>query len=242
MASSNTEFAYNHIRKKILDGECLPGNTLNTIDLAKEAGVSSTPVRDALRKLESDGLVVIGTRTGAVVRQISAAEYGELCQIRQALESFGAGLAAKQRSEEDLAEIKRHLDEMSQKSRQLAQAKTPLRLLPRVARVDSRFHLAIMAASRNQSLYREMIRLHLIFRVVAGRQRTTLRVLPAETSWRSRRLEIHREHEAIFLGIAERDAKAAREAMELHIQRITQDEVVALEREEKLRLENTMGI
>lgn len=241
MDLNNTEMAYSAIRRKILDGEYPPGYSLQTIDLAQETGVSRTPVRDALRMLETDGLVVIRNRAGAKVRQVSATEYRELCVMRQALEGFGAGMAAQQRSEEDLGQIKTHLDQMEKLSKQLAKAKDPLELLPDVAQVDSRFHLAITAASGVELMHRELIRLHLIFRVMAGRQRKTLKALPNETSWRSRRLEIQEEHEAIFEAIRLQDKVEARRAMEYHIEMISQIEIVALEREEKNRLEEKMG-
>jgi len=242
MAQNNTEIAYNYIRKKVLEGDYPPGYSLQTNDLAEETGVSRTPVRDALRMLETDGLVVIRNRTGAKVRQILAQEYKELCEIRQAMEGFGAGLAAARHTEGDLPQIKEHLDTMEYLSSELAEAKDPLQLLPKVARVDSRFHLAIMASSKNELMHKDLIRLHLIIRVVAGRQRRTLKALPNEASWRSRRLEIQQEHEAIYSAIISRDVSTAREAMEDHIQKISQVEVVALEQAEKAQLQDRMGV
>lgn len=242
MALNNTEIAYELIRRKILEGDYPPGHALQTADLAKESGVSRTPVRDALRMLETDGLVVIRSRSGAKVRQIPAAEYKELCEFRQALEGFGAFLAAERRSDNDLALIREHLEEMKTLSAKLTKAKDPLRHLPEMARVDGLFHLAIMAAAGNEMMHKDLIRLHLIFRVMAGRQQKTLQSLPNDTVWRSRRREIQEEHEAIFTAIKVGDPVRARQAMESHIQLISQVEVVALEREEKARLQEQLGV
>ena len=77
MKSVNTDVAYEHIRKKILNGEYLPGQALMTEVLAEEIGVSRTPVRDALRKLETDGLVSIQPHLGASVKKIQLPEFRE---------------------------------------------------------------------------------------------------------------------------------------------------------------------
>lgn len=237
MTQSNTDIAYEYIRNKILEGHYPPGYSLLTEDLAKESGVSRTPVRDALRMLETDGLVIIRSRTGAKVRQISTAEYKNLCEFRQALEGFGAGLAAAHRSTNDLAIIKEHLEKMEELSKALAKSKKPLELLPKMARFDSLFHVAIMAASKNDLMHKESIRLHLIFRVVAGRQRQSLKVPPNEIVWRNRRLELQQEHVKVYQAIADCDVDAARYNMEQHILKISQSTLSVLEREENAKLQ-----
>lgn len=242
MGMNNTEIAYEFIRRKILEGDYPPGHALQTADLAEETGVSRTPVRDALRMLETDGLVVIRSRAGAKVRQIPAVEYKQLCEFRQSLEGFGAFLAAGRRTTPDLALIGEHLDAMKNLSTKLTKAKDPLQHLPEMARVDGLFHLAIMVAAGNELMHRELIRIQLIFRVMAGRQQKTLKSLPNETAWRSRRQEIQLEHEAIFAAIEAGEPVRARQTMETHIELISQVEVVALEREEKARLQEDMGV
>ena len=94
MKSVNTDVAYNHIRKRILSGEYPPGHPLMTELLANEIKVSRTPVRDALRKLETDGLVTIQAHLGASVKKMQLKEFREMCDLRLALESHAAGLAA----------------------------------------------------------------------------------------------------------------------------------------------------
>ena len=92
MKSVNTDVAYEYIRKRILSGEYAPGKSLMTEVLAKDIKVSRTPVRDALRKLETDGLVTIRAHVGASVKRMQLKEFREMCDLRLALEGHAAGV------------------------------------------------------------------------------------------------------------------------------------------------------
>ena len=97
--------AYDYIRKAVLNGEYTPGQPLLEAELAQKTGVSRTPVRQALRQLESEGLITIRTNLGAVVKSMTMKEYREMSEVRQALESGAAGLAALHRTDADLKAI-----------------------------------------------------------------------------------------------------------------------------------------
>src|SRR3954453_21922330 len=112
MKSVNTDVAYDYIRKRILSGDFPPGHALITELLANEIKLSRTPVRDALRKLETDGLVTIEPHLGASVKKMQLKEFRELCDLRLALECHAAGLAALNRTETDLREIGFALESM----------------------------------------------------------------------------------------------------------------------------------
>src|SRR5688572_30181614 len=138
----HTESAYNFIREKILEGVLPPGQALTTLDLCKQIGVSRTPVRDALRQLEGEGLVTIQPNVGAAVKSFSAAEFRELCCIRLALESYAAGEAARIHRASDLREIELQfslLREQCEKIKARRSLSTHAKLL---ARHDICFHLA----------------------------------------------------------------------------------------------------
>lgn len=102
MKNVNSDIAYEFLKKRILSGEYLPGTALMTNALSPEIGVSRTPIRDALRQLEQDGLVTIQARAGARVKQMELREFREVCEMRLALESHAAGLAARRRTDTDL--------------------------------------------------------------------------------------------------------------------------------------------
>src|SRR5262245_27772252 len=112
MKNVNSDIAYDFLRKRILSGHYLPGTALMTNALSPEIGVSRTPIRDALRQLEQDGLVTIQARAGARVKQMELREFREVCEMRLALETHAAGLAAKRRADADLQQIRIALDEM----------------------------------------------------------------------------------------------------------------------------------
>src|SRR5919197_2197770 len=112
MKDVNSNVAYEYVRKRIVSGEFGPGRPLMTKDLAADIGISRTPVRDALRQLEADGLVIIRPRLGASVKAMDLKEYRDLCGLRLALESYAAGFAAQNRTDAELREIQFALEAM----------------------------------------------------------------------------------------------------------------------------------
>ena len=215
MKRVNTDVAYDYLRAKILSGSFPPGHCLMTAVLAPEIGVSRTPVRDALRKLEADGLVTIQARQGARVKRMALTEYRELSELRLVLESHAAAQAARLRTAADLAAIRVSLEAMRDLTRRVIAARQRAPLQRELALEDARFHLAIIAAAQNRAMQREIVRLQLINRVLAG---------PAGAAedtgddFAARRREVLAGHETIFAAIARRDVAAARSAMEAHIQ------------------------
>lgn len=216
MKRVNSDVAYAHIRQKILEGEYPPGHALMTETLSAEIGVSRTPVRDALHKLETDGLVVIQPRLGASVKKLDLPEFRELCELRLALEVQTAGLAAQRRGEEDLREIERTMEDMRRLVPMVNAAKAEQPRMGELAQADVRFHVAIMAAARNELLKREILRLHLIHGVALPGRRDLGADSRAERD-RNRTTTLA-EHEKIFAAIARGDAPAAKQAMEEHLQ------------------------
>lgn len=218
MTNVNSDIAYDYIRKKILSGEFALGQALMTMNLASEIGVSRTPVRDALRQLEADGLVVIRPRLGASVKSLDLKEYRETCGLRLALETYAAGLAASHRTEEDLHEMRYALEAMARLEAQLKAAEdAESKLIPDLVREDIRFHIAIMTAARNDLLKKEILRLHLINRVVGL---GPIRNDDDRKARNERRRDVLVSHKEIFDAIQRRDVASAKTAMEHHIQDI----------------------
>ena len=82
---------FNTLRRAILRGELVPGQRLMEIQLAEKMGVSRTPVREAIRKLELEGLVVMIPRKGAEVAHISGKNLRDVLEVRRALEELAGG-------------------------------------------------------------------------------------------------------------------------------------------------------
>src|SRR4051794_17785428 len=89
----------------VLGGELEPGAVLNQATLARRIGVSTTPLREALRRLAQQGLVELGAHRDARVAPLDAAEARDLVELRQDLDPLAAGLAAQRRTAADLAEM-----------------------------------------------------------------------------------------------------------------------------------------
>jgi len=243
MSSENTARAYRFIRQKILSGEYAPGVQLGTKPLAEKSGVSRTPVRDALRQLETEGLVVIRPRLGATVKFMSLHDFKEHCGVRQALETYAAGLAAAHRSEAELADIRHSLKAMKNLLATLKRQADREEYQTSMAREDIRFHVAIMVAAKNTLLKSEILRLHLIDRVVAGGAATIQVVRMNDRSGLEKRdVRTLKEHTDIFDAIAAKDVAAAKAAMEFHIQYIIDHSVRKMRVEESARINSEHGL
>ncbi|MDO4517623.1 MAG: GntR family transcriptional regulator, partial [Bacillota bacterium] len=99
------EMVYEELKMKILTGAIIPGMRMMEIELAEDMGVSRTPIREAIRKLEKEGLVTIEPRRGAYASQISTDDMVEILEVRQDLEGLAAGMAATRMNEAQLKEL-----------------------------------------------------------------------------------------------------------------------------------------
>src|SRR6202451_2295347 len=109
---SKTDLVAALIREQVITGELPAGRQLRQRDLAQRFGVSQTPVREAMRRLESEGLLVCDTHRGFTVVSPDAGPVEENFQIRAALESLGASLAARRIDAAGLARLRGLNDQM----------------------------------------------------------------------------------------------------------------------------------
>jgi DNA-binding GntR family transcriptional regulator len=221
MKNVNSDVAYDYIRKRILNGEFPPGAALLTEDLSGRIGVSRTPVREALHRLKADGLVSIRARLGASVKKMDLKEFREMCDLRLALEGHATGLAALNHSQADLREIKFALEAMRGLTERIIASEQEQPMLDELVREDVRFHIAIMTAAKNDLMKSEILRLHLVNRIVFGPFNSAAG-LPIQLATKPERDENRRKvmvsHDEIFDAIAQGNAAAAKSAMERHIQ------------------------
>jgi len=104
---------HEHLREEIISGRLAPGTELQEVALARSLGVSRGPVREALGRLATEGLVAIRPRRGAVVRALSNEEFIEAYQVREALEMMAVRLAVPRLTAEDLVAMEGLIDEMA---------------------------------------------------------------------------------------------------------------------------------
>jgi DNA-binding GntR family transcriptional regulator len=140
---TKSDFAYQSLRDRILSGELAPGEVLNQAALAPSIGVSTTPLREALRRLKAEGLVELDAHRDARVSSLTAEDARDLLEMRRALDPLAAALAAERRTEDDLRAMRSAAEDLQ-----------PLRPDPAVAHLAAhrRFHTAIYAASHNDLL------------------------------------------------------------------------------------------
>lgn len=104
------DVVFKTIRQAILTGELKPGERLMEIHLAEKLGVSRTPVREAIRQLELEGLVIMVPRKGAQVASITEKSMTDVLELRLALDKLAVELACKRITEEQKAELKDKLE------------------------------------------------------------------------------------------------------------------------------------
>lgn len=138
------DVVFNTLRKAILRGELKPGERLMEIQLANKLGVSRTPIREAIRKLELEGLVLMIPRKGAEVAQITEKNMQDVLEVRKALEELAVQLACERVTEEQIEEMK----EAAEEFRKVLKSGD----VTKIAEADVKFHDVIFAATNNQRL------------------------------------------------------------------------------------------
>jgi DNA-binding GntR family transcriptional regulator len=194
---SRADEVYESLRYRILNGELTPNERLIEQTIAADAGVSRTPVREALHRLEVDGLVESKGRS-IVVAGLSAEDLSELGTVRESLEGLAARLAALARSDIDVATLERLVADSEE-----AVASDDV---ARFVEINHAFHEVIWTSARNRYLARQLA---LLRSLIERRQTTTL-------ASRERRAEALIEHAAIVRAVIARDPDSAEAAARAH--------------------------
>lgn len=194
------ELVFENIREAIINGHLKPGERLMEIQLAEELGVSRTPVREAIRKLELEGFVVMIPRKGAYVTDISIKDIADVFELRWALEALAAELAAERATEEEIEQMERHLLELAKVVEEQD--------VKKIVEIDTKFHETIYTASRNKRLGQI---LSLLGELIQRYRTLTLS--------KSERIKVTmEEHRAIVEALAARDPQRAGRLAQEHIE------------------------
>lgn len=191
--------AYDRLCEEIRSGALPPGTRLTETEIADRLGISRTPVREAIRRLEAEGLVDHQPRSGAVVRRLDYPEIMELYEMRAVLEGTAARLAARAASPVELEELASINAEMAGATGQPA----------RLVHLNRQFHARLLDAARNRFLLGAM----------GSVERTLLILGPSAMESPERAGEAVGEHQAVLDALAARDGAAAEEAMRRHMER-----------------------
>lgn len=138
------EIVYEQLKMQILEGKIEPGTRMMEVNLADEMGVSRTPVREAIRKLEKDGLVVIEPRRGAYASEIPVKDIVDTLVVREELEGLAAALTAQNMTQE-IADQLRGTADAYEKAIRVGDTQN-------IIEHDEEFHRIITEHSDNKSL------------------------------------------------------------------------------------------
>lgn len=193
------DVVFNTLRKGILTGELKPGERLMEIQLANRLGVSRTPIREAIRKLELEGLVTMMPRKGAEVAQITEKDLKDVLEVRCALEELAAEIACKNITPEIILELKK-----SESDFERAINSRDITLL---AQKDEKFHDVIFKATNNQRL------IQILGNLREQMYRYRIEYLKDEGSHSI----LLKEHEAIIETLENADAENTKKNIKAHI-------------------------
>jgi DNA-binding GntR family transcriptional regulator len=196
-ARPNSHVAYDLLLRAIEGGRLQPGSRLREVELAERFGISRTPVREAIKRLETQGLVTHEPNQGAVITKLDYARTVELYLVREVLEGAGARLAATLATETELGVLRAMMDEHR------GFQNNPEELVYR----DRLFHKQIQLTARNHFLNDILDNLRISQILMTG---TTLAV-------QARPAALLDEHEAIVDAIVARDPDKAEAAARLHV-------------------------
>jgi DNA-binding GntR family transcriptional regulator len=193
------EVVFNTLRKAILTGELKPGERLMEIHLANQLGVSRTPIREAIRKLELEGLVIMMPRRGAEVAQITEKSLRDVLEVRRTLDAFCAELACERISAEEIEQLRKACEEFERAA--------GTEDVSEIAKADVGLHDIIVQATRNQRL------IQIVNNLSEQMYRYRFEYIKDE----ARHDNLVEEHRMIYESILHRDKEKAAEASKLHI-------------------------
>lgn len=193
------DVVFNTLRQAILTGEMKPGERLMEIHLANKLGVSRTPIREAIRKLELEGLVTMIPRRGAEVAQITWKNLKDVLEVRRALDVLAVELACDRMTQGELQELYRACENFSEA--------TKTQKVREIAEADVALHDIIVASTRNNRL------IQLVNNLSEQMYRYRFEYIK-DSSQHPRLIE---EHRMIYDSIVKKDKETASQVAKLHI-------------------------
>lgn len=193
------DVVFNTLRQAILTGELKPGERLMEIHLANKLGVSRTPIRESIRKLELEGLVTMIPRRGAEVAQITEKSLKDVLEVRRALDALSVELACDRISKEELDALATACDTF--------EAATKTRDPKKIAQADVALHDIIVKATANTRL------IQLVNNLSEQMYRYRFEYIKDESTHE----QLVKEHRILYESIRGKDTETAAKTAKLHI-------------------------
>lgn len=194
------DIVFNTLRQAILKGELAPGERLMEVSLAQKLGVSRTPVREAIRKLELEGLVLMIPRRGAEVARISEKNLRDVLEVRRGLEDLAVELACARITESQIVELK--------KANVNFENSLTSNDVTAIAEADERFHEIIYRATGNEKL----------IQVISNIKEQMYRYRLEYIKDSAKRHDLVAEHKEIVTALECKRLSEAKERMRRHIE------------------------
>jgi DNA-binding GntR family transcriptional regulator len=214
MTTTLKERAYTYIRDRLLLGEIPTGKRLSDAEIARELGISRTPVREAIVHLEAQGLVEQQPGAGPTVKVLNRREMEETFELREVLECGSAVFAASRITDAEIAGLEQLLDQYEAAVSRLEAAGVTRSSSPwsdQLNLLDMAFHLKIIEAARNRQLLRMVRDLQLLTRIMQRRAEIPTMTYP------ERLKEICAQHRAIAGALRQRDVELVRQNVRRHV-------------------------
>lgn len=193
------DVVFNTLREAILKGEIKPGERLMELQLAAKLGVSRTPIREAIRMLEQEGLAVTIPRRGAEVAKMTEKDMQDVLQVREALDELAAGIACELITTEELKQLEQAAEDF--------EAATRTKDIKRIADTDMVFHDIIYHATKNPKL------VNILNNLREQMYRYRVEYLKDEKNYPV----LLKEHRAILQGITEKNKELVTDSMRMHV-------------------------
>lgn len=205
------ERAYLHLKNQLLKGLLVAGDKISEVQLAEDLGMSRTPIREAIRRLEVEGVLEPVASSGTFVKQAGRLTIVEVYELRIAIECFAVQKAARRMKPAQVQQLQEFCDEMLEAIREFRSSGAPYMKdapLRRYLNADMSFHLLLLNAAENrlaQTIYNDLNLRSAIF------------------GFRSHERDLHHvarvwlQHDRVARAVRQRDAKAALQALEKHM-------------------------
>ncbi|MDY7027446.1 MAG: GntR family transcriptional regulator [Spirochaetota bacterium] len=203
--STISDSIYSSLKKEILELRFKPGEKLSETKLSRKYEVSRAPVRDALHRLQEEGIVLVRPQIGTIVSPISLKKARDICQIRLLLEPFSAGIAAEKITDSQCEDLHQGFEQLINSSGD----KEDIEKL--VFEVDTKLHHIIWELSENEE----------ICSILSGYKWQIHRIRLATAELAGRLTPSLREMQAIYEALVKKDPIEAADAMRNHILNIS---------------------
>ena len=200
-----SDAAYDILREKIISRQFAAGQRLVLDTIEKQLGISRTPLKEALIRLEMEGLVVVIPRSGTFVSGPGPEEIADSFDVRRALEVYAIELVVQRATDAEIEELRKIVQELDD----LAAAEDRDAIYPRYLELDHQFHDRLVTLAGNR-------------RLCQAHDRENVHAQMARIRYRSSERELNtaqEEHQRIMAALDGRDVAAARAVMDEHLRR-----------------------